>query len=473
VSRPKQRTPLPFIDPAHLRTHADEARVERVWQRLERNLHGTGPARLREPAPARRWVALCAAAAAGLVVGAGIDRLVDHDTRGTSGAQLVAASDVASSEVFAAGTTRREYALPGGGHIVVMPGTIVDTVSNDTAGLRLRLVRGEASVSTDAAGGLGRTTPLALVVGNAEVVTEGGALRISRRGDVAELEMLGGTAQLTSPDDELGLRRTTLRQNQMLTVPIHMRTAELPSRNEAGPPRSFPPREDGVPAMAPATPAAGSWHDRCEQGDFVGAFELLRQQAGGGRAAIAAATNPGDLACIRDAYALAKQDPGVGAQALERLVNDFPSSGLAGPALIQLANYHEQAGNVQAARSYYERYRAQAPNGPLADGALCGMMRAAGKAGDREALARLSQEYRAQYPDGTCIEEIERLLAEIAAAESGAMGPGSPTDPTAERKDAGPYEDEGSAHGPGSASGSASAAPSAGPAASPPAGTQP
>lgn len=471
MSRSKPRRAIPLIRPEHLRDHADEARVERIWARLERNLplapHGRAVAAMRAP----RWAALCAAAAIGGLVTFGVEQLAGHRSRHDDGrAPLLAASDSAPTVVFAAGTNRRDYALPGGGRISVMPGTIVDTVSSDARGLTLRLVRGEASVSTTGAGGAGRATPLAMLVGNAEITTALGDLHLRHRGDLADFEVLGGSAEVTSPDAELGLRKTMLRSNQVLTVPLRLRTAEVvppstPVRLHNGPTRDDEPQVSVSPVL-PLPPAAPGWRDYCAAGDFSAALDLLRQEPGGGQTAITAAQGAGDLDCISYAYRARGGDRTVAVQALERMVADFPSSAYATNALFQLARLYEQAGKLDKARSYYERYRSLSPDGVLAEDALCQAILAAGKAGEREAVTRLAQEYRTQYPDGPCeVEDIERLVAETAAPDAGATdgGAGRP----GASPDAGPYDDGPAAPNaplgrPGAAAPTPSAAPGGG-----------
>ena len=82
-------------------------------------------------------------------------------------------------------------------------------------------------MSTQAVGAAARTTPLALLVGQAEVRTAAGNLRVKRSGDTASLEVLRGSARVASPDHELGTRQTTLGPNDRLTVPIRITTAQV------------------------------------------------------------------------------------------------------------------------------------------------------------------------------------------------------------------------------------------------------
>jgi hypothetical protein len=459
MSRSNPRRSTPLVDPGHLRDHADEARIARVWERLERNLQPMAPARQQEPARARRWAALAVAAGVGgLVAGVGIGRGWHDRSEGAGSTPLVAAADTSSPDVFAAGASRREYALPGGGRIVVMPGTIVDTKSDDGRGLALRLRQGEASLSTEGAGGADRSTPLSLEVGSAEVVTKAGELHVTRRGEVADVEVLLGSADVTSPDAELGVKRTTLRSREGLTVPLHLRTAEVVAPVSTARQRSLPPREGERPTSAPVAPVAGGWRERCAQGDSAGAYELLGQQPGGGQGLIATAS-ASDLWCISDAYR--KKDNAVVMRALDRLARDFPSSKDAEVATLQVARLLEQAGNPEQARIYYDRYRGLWPDAAFAQDALCQMILAAAQTGDGDGVARLGQEYLAKYPNGVCVEDIKSLLVESPAADGGTPGADRSADAGAHAVDGG-AGDAGAAGAPGKSPGGTSPATDAG-----------
>lgn len=364
---------------------------------------------------------LSAAAVVGFAVGVGFDRLLAEEPRsgiGGAHAEPLPTAEPRSPDVFAAGLTSRDYHLPGGGRITLAPGTIVDTVAVDGRGLTLRLVRGEASLSTAAAGHTPRATPLALLVGEARVMTAAGDLRVKRSGESAELEVLHGSARVASPDAQLGVRQTTLGANQTLTVPLRI-TMNAIARRGAGAPAAALPSVDEEPAVeAPiAAPVAG-WRDRCRDADFSAALRLLREETGGGQAAVAAAGNAWDLMCIRDAFSSRGGDLAVAEQALARVVNEFPSSSYAPMASYMLANMHSRSGNPAVALAYYERSRALSPGGALADDALCKMIVLGAQAGNAEAVLRQGQHYQTQYPDGSCIDEIKRLMVESAAAQA-------------------------------------------------------
>lgn len=438
MSRPPHHRTIPAIAREHLRDQADPQRIDRGWRRLEASLPTADVSRRGRRNRRREsgWVLLSAAAAAGFVLGIGVDRWLAPGSERSDDelAQLSPAVDTSPQQVFAAGETQRRYPLPGGGYLSLAPGTIVDTVTGDGRGLTLRLVRGEASMSTQAGTATARTTPLALLVGDAQVHTAAGNIRVRRSGETAELEVLDGSARVASPDVELGTRQTTLEANQRLTVPIRIARAKVEPRRASPVPRAALPDEE--PAEEPvvelvAPDPAASWREQCREGEWAEARRLLQEQAGGGRAAVAAASNAWDLMCIRDAFGSRGGDPTVVLLALERIVAEFPSSPQLRPALWYLAEMYKRAGKPQLANSYLEQYRSLSPDAALADDALCKLIQNSAQAGNAEAVLRHAQQYRTQYPDGPCIEEIDELLAKIAAKQ----GEPGESDPSAEEGD--------------------------------------
>ncbi len=404
------------IDPAHLRDHADEARLLEIWRRLEPSLpaaraHGRAPGR------PRVWRMALAAAlasfAAGLVAGHWLTA-----QRATEPRALLPfrAAEEQSREVFAAGTVRRVYALPGGGSIELSPSSIVDTVAMDGDGLTLRLVRGEASVSTRAAGAPPRSARLALWVGDATITTDEGRVRVRHSGDSAELHVVDGAAEVTSPDVEQGSRRAMLGPDQRITVPIRVLASRIaPKATETKPlALSRGDEPEGEP------PPAAGWRELCggESPDYEAVGRLLRSEAGSAQAAIAAAQSAGDLACISNAYRTKGGDQALAALALTRLVERFPEDARAGIARFTLCKIHQKAGNYEQVQTY-----CLSADGVLAEDALCRTIQTAAEAGRVDDVLRLAGEYRTKYPDGPCSEEIERLEAE-AAAQQDAGPPG-------------------------------------------------
>ncbi|MBI4701918.1 MAG: hypothetical protein HY744_12335 [Deltaproteobacteria bacterium] len=417
---------MPIIVPEDLRDHGDEARVARVWARLEPSLAAAGPHR----GAGRRaagWPVLCAAAAA-LVLGVGIGRWSAPRAEGSGGASLLAEPEPGPGAVFAAGTQEMSYALPGGGILTVAPGSIVDAVGSGGDGLVLRLVRGEVSLSTASAGGERRATRLALLVGQARVSTAAGSVRVRLDGDAALFRVTDGSAELSVPDAELGVRHGVLGANEQLTVPVALRASRLePSPHSPDRP---PPLAHRAAPPVPLVEQAGDWRGRCQAFDYAGAQQILKGQPGGLAGAAAAAGNAGDLMCIADAARARGGDAAAAMQALGRVVTEFPDSQLAFLAAQSLAQMHAKAGRADEELRYLRRYWDLSPTGDSAQDALCTLIAAEDRAGNANEVQRLAQQYRAQYPDGPCLEQIDRLLAEIAAkapAPDGSAPAGPPT----------------------------------------------
>ncbi len=404
----------PIIAPEALRDHADEARIDRVWERLERNL----PVELPQQSLARRSarpLAAAVAAAACFVCGFGVARWVYDEQSAGVQAQLRPASDEPSrTRVYAAGTTTMRYTLPGGGTITVQPGSIVDTIASHNDRLTLRLVRGEASLNT-VTNGPGRDTHLLVLVGYARVSAMGADLRIRHAGQTAELHVVQGIAEVSSPDaDEgMGMRHSRVGPNGRLSVPIRVLTARFTP--PVAPSHKAPTAPSAQPEDKPPEPAVG-WRERCAQADFSGALKLLRSQAGGAGSAIGAARSARDLMCISDANLWSKGgNQAVAIQALKAVVEKFPNDPRTPAAALTLGKMYGRANKYDEAQKYLRRARSLSPQGVVAEDALCKLMHAEARVGHTDAVTRLAQEYRTQHPDGPCNEEIDRLIADAEA----------------------------------------------------------
>src|SRR6185436_13902042 len=116
------RRSAPRISPNDLRDHADEARIARVWDRIEHDLGGFEAPPQRPP----RFVYLAIAAAfaafgGGLLVG----KTAFHEPP-TGVVAVVASPDRSTVDVLAAGSEGRTFALPGGGMLTLQPGATVE-----------------------------------------------------------------------------------------------------------------------------------------------------------------------------------------------------------------------------------------------------------------------------------------------------------------------------------------------------------
>ncbi len=139
------RRSLPQIDPAALRDHADQARVERVWERLEQGL-ASRPAWLSRPERRSAVVYLIAAAAFGAFGGGLLLGKATWGRRPLSEAPLATPIiEKSLVEVLAAGTQVRSFPVDGGGHLTLLPGATVE-VERAGSAVTLSLLQGQASV---------------------------------------------------------------------------------------------------------------------------------------------------------------------------------------------------------------------------------------------------------------------------------------------------------------------------------------
>ncbi|MCC6521195.1 MAG: hypothetical protein IT373_00905 [Polyangiaceae bacterium] len=469
----------PRIRPESLRDHAEPARVNRVWRRLERRL-AVGAA-AGGGAEAHGWrsrrlllgvatAAVVASFGAGIVLGRKIE---SHPAPSAAGpvAPLEGTSEQRPA-LFAAGTLKMAYDLPGGGSMKVSPGGIVERVSQSAGGVTLRLVRGQAELATD--GSAAEPTRISMLVGGASVSTEDGVVRVRTDGDTADLEVLSGSAEIASPDPEVGLRTTTVREHERLTIPTRVAVTRVPPTELTTPP--LPPRPlpvkiarepvPGEPAPTATAEPPATWQQLCMADDFAGVLKQLQANA----IDIAKVTSARDLLCIADATRFANDS--TPRQALERAVNDRSDPQVASLAAWKLAALLEQSGEHGQAAKYYQAYRDLSPGGALAEDALCNLIEAEDRAGHRDEAMRLGQKYLADHATGGCRARVAQMLLRLAAERAKDDGKGNDgaapkTDGSAKPGDAPAPSGSASQPAPSaSASASASARPG-----EPPAGT--
>ncbi|HZO12571.1 MAG TPA: hypothetical protein VFB62_04915 [Polyangiaceae bacterium] len=420
--------PIHF-EPSALRDHGDAARVDRVWERLERNI-ALGPA-TKKPLRSRRFVwALAAAVFSGFVVGYVVNGAITDAPTAEPRVIPEENDPGAPQTVFAAAEEPRVYPLPGGGFIKVERHSIVDVVNQGLDGLTLRLVRGEATVSTMS--DTRRTSRLALQVGRAELVTASGSMRVRLDGDTADLEVLYGTASLNAPDEDIQQRELSPGRQRVRVAVItteRKRTAQRPAVLE-----TEPEPIDGVSPAVPEPvilpePASHTtpWIKACADFDYAEAAKLIQKEPGGADAALAGVTNPTLLACIGTGH----EDTGNNKAAIamyERMLHDDSSNTANREAAASyLARLYKQMGN-KAMADHYDRYRGALQS---ADG-LCKNIQAA-QAKNAQEAARLSKKYRRLYPDGECIDLIDKLEADLRAKGKGQ--PPSTVEPSRDDED--------------------------------------
>lgn len=390
------RRSVPRISPNDLRDHADEARIARVWDRIEHDLVGF-------EAPPKRGsrLAYLAVAAAFAAFGGGlfVGKIAYQERR--SGAALVVASpDRSTVDVLAAGSEGRTFTLPGGGTLTLQPGATVELERGSTS--TLKLLQGEASIDTARAAGM------VIVAGDAQLNTQAGSvLNLRRNQDDVDVSVRDGSVSITSPAGSKKLDR-----GQSDAVPIHAPTSALSqtdspllARGARGGARAHKPNEPHA-ADPPATPATAlpEWRVAYNNNDIAGALDQLRKGPGGLDGAIDSA-NAYDLMTI---VLIKGIDGKAQTRAYERVVKSFPNDTRAPFAARELVKIYTAAGRPDLAKVYNDL----ANSGLLAqDGlGLCTQMRAEQDAGHKDEARRKAHEYVEKYPDGPCNSTADSIL---------------------------------------------------------------
>jgi ferric-dicitrate binding protein FerR (iron transport regulator) len=399
------RRSVPRIASADLRDHADEARVERIWARLDADLPAVAPAASRRPAFAYLAIAAAFAAfAGGVVVG----------KTALPGPVLAAIAPVQSNEratvdVLAAGSEGRSFSLPGGGQLMLQPGATVE-VERAGGELTLKLLQGAASVDTI---GAQRVAGLTIIAGDAQLNTQAGSvLNVRRNQDDMDVSVSDGAVSITSP---AGTQRLG-RGGQAEAVPIHALVSALsPTASPAQhAPRAARVAAAGLPRVSKTLPVAGpGWLSRYDANDFAGALAQLRQEPGGIAGAVSGARSANELMAISTLARAKDGDPGAAMTALRTVVDRFPEDANAQVAAYSLAGMLQTAGKGEQARDYLDR--AKKLNGPFAEDALCRRIKGERAAGNKEEAIRQAREYVAKYPDGRCKDEVELALEDDGA----------------------------------------------------------
>ena len=411
------RRSVPRIAPADLRDHAEEARLDRVWARLDADLPGVAPAASRRPIFTYLAVAAAFAAFAGGVV---VGKTSLHGQAPTAIAP-VQATERTTVDVLAAGSEGRSFALPGGGQLMLQPGATVE-VERAGGDLTLKLLQGAASVDTVGAQ-LGGS--LTIVAGEAQLNTQAGSVvNVTRNQDDLDVSVSDGSVSITSPAGEKKLGRS----DRALGVPIHAPVAALsPTAAPAvqGPRLARQGRPIATHPIKTLPVAGPAWFARYEANDFEGALALLRQEPGGILGAISSAHSANELMGISTVARSKNSDLAAGMIALRSVVDRFPDDQNAQNAAYSLGGMLQIAGKGDEARSYLDR--AKNLNGPLAEDALCHRIKDDLRTGHKDEAIRQAHEYVAKYPDGRCKDEVD-----LALADDGAGGaPAAPPAPSA------------------------------------------
>jgi FecR protein len=403
------RRGVPPIAPTDLRDHADEARIARVWDRIENDLAGV------EAAPSRGgglYYALVAATLAAFAGGLVLGKAVWDSPSPSPSVPVVALDDKPEMDVLAAGSEGRTFPLPGGGLLRLEPEATVEIERTPGGGLTLRLVQGEASIDT--AGAPDRAA-LAIVAGEARLSTRAGSvLSMKRNADDLDVMVKDGSVDIT---DAQGLRHQLRSGDPARSVSLRTRSATAPTSvgmklSRAPAPLAAPEEPEAPPVVAAPAP---DWRARHSAGEYRQAHQLLSAQPGGVAGAITAAKSATELVAISDVTRGGGGSVSDTVRALQRVVDDFASDPYAQVAAYTLAKIYG-AMNTEEAKKEAQKYleRSRSLGGALAPDALCKQISTANK----DDAVRLAKEYVTKYPnDGRCKEEAEGIIA-------GGEGPG-------------------------------------------------
>lgn len=423
------RRSFPRIDPSALRAHADEAQVDRVWERIEHDI-ASHPDRFgmisREASRGRRstlaYVAIAAAFgafSAGLFVG-----------KATWGRRAVAldapvatpAIDKSRVEVLAAGSQIRSFPLEGGGRLTLSPGATAEVERAGTS-LTVSLLQGEASI--DATGRRG----LAVIAGEARINTQAGSvLSVRRNADDMDVSVSDGSASVTLPD---GRTQQLVKNERAEALPLHAAVASrqndaAPRHNPAAPAR----RTHGKHAAAKGA-GQPEWLVLYPT-DEDGALVLLRKQ--GVDQAINQAHNATELMAIADIMRHKGRDQAAAVRAFRRVVEAFPGDQNAFSAANYLADLYQGQGQADLAKEYRDKAKFFAT---AADALYCNLIDAET---DKTKAAGLAMEYLRRYPNGQCHARIREMVQQDdapavdppAASAVPSVAPAAPPSPAPE-----------------------------------------
>jgi ferric-dicitrate binding protein FerR (iron transport regulator) len=425
------RRSFPRIDPAALRDHADDARVDRVWERIERDMASRAPV-VSPRVQGRSYAYLAIAAAlgafaAGLWVGKGMG-----DKRGPSVAETPIAAPIEKSrvEVLAAGSQARTFPLDGGARLTLSPGATVE-VERVSGALTVKLLQGEATIDNTIA----PKNALAVVAGDARLNTQAGsALTVTRHDNDLDVRVDNGSVSISSPKGDLQLGK-----NERASVPL--RTAVSSVQQNAEPRRNQAQRPRGKPAQKgvhlPKGVAVSEWLARYGEGDTEGAAAILQKQDV--NAVIAQAKSAFELNVIAELMREKSRNTGAAMHALQRIVDSFPNDQQAYSAALQLASMYEASGQAEKGKEYRALTNKLAQNtGQAADALFCNSIKDQMRADpDKTHAAALAKEYLDKYPNGACRNDFEPLLSPPSDA-SGAIDDGAaPAKPSPSAKPAG------------------------------------
>ena len=375
------RRSVPPIDSSDLRDHADDERVERIWNRLEADLdanalfdrHSSGDGsslsegstrRSSRPAPrhgwaaapgrTRAWAVLAAAAmfGGGLYVGRVVGSAdVDHSLAARSTKEL-------ALDVFASGSESRVFSLPNGASLALDPESTVEVAEISDSGTTLRLLHGSAAVDNTHVG----SGSVSIVAGEARLTASaGGVVSVRRNEHDVDVAVTSGTVQVEGPDMapmQLApgdrrhvpiLRATTLldpvsprRTDGPLPV-TRGRTASVDERSEHA---SSSPTVDDAVAPLP------SWRAQYNVNQWDKAYDTAAAQ-GDISTMIDRSQSASELTALSDITGKKKLSA-LSMKAARRVIDEFPGDPNISMLAMRVANMLTAAQKPELAQKYYE-----------------------------------------------------------------------------------------------------------------------
>jgi hypothetical protein len=413
------RKSVPPIDPHDLSDQADADRIERIWNRLEPELHASERA-VETKTPSRHIWLIAAALAGTFGVGVWIGHMHDGDASADYRGTVPSAVGEKAPTLFATGSMSQAFTLTNGGKLLLQPESTVEVGEPSDSGMTLRLLHGSASIeATHAVGG-----PISIVAGEARLTAPaGGSVEVKRHERDMDVIVSGGTASVESPSGPLQL---AVGQSA-LAVPIVNATAMrgdvvTPHRAEVFRPQTPEPQKEArtdtpephatsqpLEMPAPVATTASNWIAKADLGNFDEAANLLDKQ-GGIEAAIRSTHSAHELLVLGD-LARSKHRTDLYAMAARRLVDEFPSDPNSQTVALVLSNYfRDDAKNSALA----DHYLALAQHGRLGEFASCDELK---KHDMSSALVDAAKEYKSRYPQGFCRDTADQILAEAKPEE--------------------------------------------------------
>jgi hypothetical protein len=416
---------LPRISPDDLRSHAGDARVERIWQRVQPEL----PTRLRRPRSVARSVLLAAAAFSVFGVGLAIGRMtLDAELDASLWADaetavLRASNDAPMVDVFAAGSNPRSFMLPRGAKLSLEPSSLVELVEVSDGSITLTLLQGNATVDATTAEG-----SFFVLAGEARVSAPAGSSMSLARGESdIDVVVASGAVEVFSPAG----RHLVKRGQALAHVPTVTKVSELGDIEPADEPvrvAMVPPRrEHGMAAqrspsepspvspadvvVTPAVePAAPSWLTLVSSNKYDEALEVI-EKGPGLEATIKNAQSAAELMALSDIAG--SKRPALRIRALHRVADEFASDPSAPAAAYYLSRIYESSDKVLASK-YREKMKQAAA---LSELAICSELKVMSTATDAELAAAVQKatEYLGSYPKGSCVEDANSILEDAVS----------------------------------------------------------